>query len=577
MFTDVLRSFCAVLFVGVSFAPSLVWAQDQDTTDQQLPEIAPQEIEIRGELQVSFPTLQRQPLEGFASPPSIPSVPDGRTPYTEPYKQELENLPESLPTPETASESVTTPKSSKRGFIQLGGGRYASRFAEARYSLDLTSQQSLSLHGDYFGTEGFSPFPSTAPDVDTPWDTFDGHARFTSRHDDLSFSAAVHGRGERYTLYGLSPQGGQVPERSGMSVGPEAQLQTFGAFESTLRVQYSHTAYGLESPTAGLSTATFIENRLDLNGTASFALGNAQARLDADVGRSTYGGDVPNSSGVAAEGGAEVEVMKTEQLSVWVGGRALGYEAPLDPQSAPTTAVSAAYIVPQGRAELSLASGVTLYAENRPELSDGSLVDLYTENPFAESVPALRPTLYTTKAEAGARLSLGPVRFQPVAGFDYAPSYRYFSSPSGLVPGPFSSNYASARIMRGGGQLAFQGVEGFEASVEAIVRDGALVGPNRSIPYFSPMVARAMLSVSFADQRGLLQTTGTIESPRPIDESNSAEVGAFAAFDVEGSYEVTPLLDVVLKIRNLSPSAPTRWAQYARPPTMAMGGFRIHW
>jgi hypothetical protein len=572
MFTDVFRSFSVVLFVGLSLAPSLLWAQDQDTTDQQLPEIAPQEIEIRGELQVSFPTLQRQPLEGFSSPPTIPSVPDGRTPYAASYKQELENLPESLPTPETASESVSTPKSPKHGFVQLGGGRYASRFAEARYSLDLTPQQSLSFHGDYFGTEGFSPFPSTAPDVNTPWDTFDGHARFTSRHDGLSFSAAVNGRAERYTLYGLSPQGGQVPERSGLSVGPEAQLQTFGAFESTFQVKYNHTTYS-----TGSSSPTFIENRLDLDGTASFALGAAPVRLDAALGRSTYSGDVPNSSGFTAEGGAEVAIANSEQFSVRVGGRALGYESPLDPQSAPSSTVSDVYIVPQGRAELSFAPGLSLYAENRPQLSGESLVDLYTENPFAESVPVLRPTLYTTKAETGALLSLGAVRLQPVVGFDYAPSYRAFSSPTGVVSAPFEPSYESARIVRGGGQIALQGVEGLEASIEAFVRDGQLVGPSRSIPYFSPMVARAMFSVSFADQRGLFQTTGTIESPRPIDESNSAQVGTYVAFDVEGSYEVTPLLDVVLQIRNLSPSAPTRWAQYARPPTMAMAGFRIHW
>jgi hypothetical protein len=125
--------------------------------------------------------------------------------------------------------------------------------------------------------------------------------------------------------------------------------------------------------------------------------------------------------------------------------------------------------------------------------------------------------------------------------------------------------------------LALLGIQGMEASAGISVRDGVLVGDDDAIPYFSPVVANAMLSVSFADQRGLLQTTGTIESPRPVDRAASDEVRTFVSFDVEGSYEVTSLLDVVLRLRNLGPRAPKRWARYPQPPATVMGGFRIHW
>jgi hypothetical protein len=207
------------------------------------------------------------------------------------------------------------------------------------------------------------------------------------------------------------------------------------------------------------------------------------------------------------------------------------------------------------------------------------LYDLYTRAPYAEHAPSVRPTLYTTKAESGFLLSLGPVRFQPSAGYRYAPNYRYFQDTNGNPSGgPFPVEYGSARIIHGGAEIALQGITGVEASASVTVRDGTLrIGDNPSIPYFSPLVADAMFSVSFADQRGLIQTTGTIESPRPTTPSGATEVGTYVSVDVEGSFALSSLLDIVVRAENLGPGAPEKWARYARPPSMVMGGFRIHW
>jgi hypothetical protein len=103
------------------------------------------------------------------------------------------------------------------------------------------------------------------------------------------------------------------------------------------------------------------------------------------------------------------------------------------------------------------------------------------------------------------------------------------------------------------------------------------VGPDEPIPHFSPVVADAMFSVSFLDDKALFQTTGTIESPRPANLSTNRDVDTYVAFDIEGSYQVTPLVDVVLKLQNVSPGAPTKWDRYARPPATIQGGLRIDW
>jgi len=577
------RLLCAVFILAwVLPCPSYAQEEDdpQESPQQQLPEIAPREIEIRGELQLSFPALERQPLRGFASPATIPSVPADRTPYAETYKQELDDLPDSLPAPETVSQPVNTPKSPKKGLLEIGGGRYVSRFVKGRVSLPLTSQQRLSIRTDYVGTNGFSPYEGA--DVETPADDLTGTVQFESRHENLTFLADVHGTADRYTLYGL-PAAAQdtaatAPDRAAYSGGLGLQLRTHGQIESSVRLGYDRMRYETElDPTDAGSDAAFREGRFSLRGSATIPFAGTEAVLSASASRSAYSGAPSSSSAYTVDAGGALQLLNTEALTVRAGGRFLGFEAPAFPSLSGSSTASATFIVPQVRADFSVTPSLTLHAANTPGLSGSSLSSLYTENPYAQHAPSPRPTLYTTDAEAGLSLSLGPVRLRSSGGYRYAPSYRFYAAPSPPARVGFRTGYDSARILHGGAELALLGVPGVEASAGVSVRDGTLVGDDDAIPYFSPVVADAMVSVSFADQRGLIQTTGTIESPRPVDRAETDDVRTFVSFDVEGSYEVTSLLDVVLRLRNLGPRAPKRWARYPQPPATVMGGFRIHW
>jgi len=573
-----------ILFLS-ALLPLAASAQEPDTTEQQLPDIAPREFEIRGQLQISFPTLERQPLQGFASPPSVPSVPDDHTPYLETYKQALETLPESLPEPETASSSFERPEAARTGFLEFGGGRYTSRFAEGHLSFPLSNQQTVSLEGNYFGMAGFSPYSGPAADLDTPTDQVDGTVQFESRHDDVTVRVAARAAGSGYTLYGEPALAGisdpDAPERSTLSGGLEAALQTRGSVSSRLEATVSRSAYDTE---LGASTDTFWEQRFGLTGRLSAPLGASSVHLDLSAARSTFGGDVSDESGYEVDGGFAATLVDRDGLRVRGGGRVLTFEAPANPRLTDPGTIEATYIVPQARAEWALSSSATLFAENRPHLARQGLDALYRHNPYAKHAPSVRPTLFTTDAASGVQVSTGVLSLRAEAGYRYAPSYRYFSRtspnpqrPSALADPGLNVQHGSARILHGGAEVALQGQSPVEASLRLSVRDGELVGPDGSLPYFSPVVAEGMFSVSFNDQKGLIQTTGTIESSRPVDVTGTPEVDPYVAFDLEGSYEITPLLEAVLELRNVGPSAPERWARYPRPPTVVSGGFRIHW
>ena len=574
-----------VILLLSALVPFAAAAQEPDTTDQQLPDIAPREFEIRGQLQVSFPSLERQPLQGFASPPSVPSVPDDHTPYLETYRQRLENLPQSLPEPEAVSTSFERPEPAQTGFLEFGGGRYTSRFAEGHLSFPLSDGQTVSVNGNYFGMAGFSPYSGPAAGLDTPSDQADGRIQFESRHERVTVRAAAHAAGSGYTLYGEPALAGQAdpdaPDRSSRSGGLTAGFQTRGPVAARLDAAFSRSAYDTDR---GSANETFWEQRVSADGRLSAPLGETRLYLDLSAARSTFGGDVPDHDGYEVDAGFGAMLVDSDGLQVRGGGRLLTFDAPAIPRQTDPQAVDATFIIPQARIEFDLTPSTTVFGENQPRLAKEGLDALYRHNPYAQHAPSVRPTLYTTNAASGVEVSAGAINLRAEAGYRYAPSYRFFSrpSPGGQGPSPLldpglAVQYGSAQILHGGAELALQGLSPVEASLRLSVRDGELVGPEASIPYFSPVVAEGMFSVSFADQKGLIQTTGTIEGPRPVDVSGTPEVDTYVSFDVEGSYEITPLIDAVLELRNVAPSSPERWARYTRPPAVVSGGFRIHW
>ena len=567
----------AWVLVGIGVSPAT--AQTPDST--QLPEIAPREIEIRGEAQIAFPALERQPLRGFATETSLPSVPAQRAPYIPPYKQELDDLPESLPVSESTSPSFAERPPPRQGYVAVGGGRYASRFAEGLLSMPLTQQETVTLRGQYDGTEGFSPF--SANDVSTPSDVGSAQVRFESRRDPVTVDADLHGSFDQYTLYGRAdnqPSGTfTVPDRTGYTVGAESGVRSHGSIRASASVGYDQTQYTTEPVPSDSAGAAFREGRLRIDGTLDATSIPLRPHLDASYTRSSLGGDVPSSQPYGVDAGATIAVEGLAGLDVTGGIRALQFESPVDPQQPTTATRSASFLAPIFEVQWDVTSAVTLYAENQPRLTRNSLSRLYAINPYAQHAPALQPTLETTRAEARALLTAGPVRISGKFGYRYAPSFQYFfvpTQPQG-APGQFDVGYDSAQILHGGAEFALQGYNSVQAALSISARNGTLVDSDAAIPNFAAVVADAMVAVGFADGQGSLQFNGTFESARYAAPNEQQRVGSYLALDVSGSYALTSLLDITVRANNLVPSTLERWAQYPRPPATVSAGLRIRW
>ena len=88
LFSLLLLTFYFSLFTSLS-AQSLTQAQGSDL----LPDINPQDIEIKGDYRIKFPGLQRQPILGFEPKPRVFQLDPYRMPFLETNDQVVASIP----------------------------------------------------------------------------------------------------------------------------------------------------------------------------------------------------------------------------------------------------------------------------------------------------------------------------------------------------------------------------------------------------------------------------------------------------------------------------------------------------
>jgi len=570
---------CSALgLVLVLLGPPVALAQE-DGEEKALYEIAPREIEIRGRLDVDLPSLERLDLESLTVTRQVPALPPDRAPYTGASVLRLDGGPLQLPEPSVSIQGLTPSGTPVNAALSAEGGRYFTRRVQGNVFVPLSASASLEIQGHYDGSEGFEPFSGTG--VETPYDNAEARARFDAQvSEDFAVTAGVHGAYDSYTLYGQRTPFGTsrsfpVPDRQGYAVGASAALDAGGRLPASLQLRYDQAGY----ETDRASTISFDEGRFAASGSLDIPLpGTSPAAVDAAF--ATAGFDDRGAFGAdlwSLDAGGHAPVVETDALTASVGARVLTYSGPNDPLAAMPSDVSATYVVPTATLTWTARPNVSVFARLDPQLRANDLTSLHATNPFVVDGPTLLPTVETTRAEAGLRVSTGLFRLTAQGGYRYAPSHLYFAPASRSAPGVFSAFYDSAQILEGSATAAFQGSERLQASLRLAIRDGTLTGPDVAIPNFARVRAEGMVATSFAGDRGFAQLTASLLGPRPTDRTGDAEVGTFFDLDLEGSFAVSPLIDVLVGLENIGGGTLERWQRYPRPPTVVTTGLRVRW
>lgn len=552
-----------------------------------LPDLAPREVEIRGRLEISFPSLRRQPLVGFNPPPRVPDV-RGRHPYVAPYKQRTEDLPPSplqRPAPPAVAGRSEAPP--LNGEFEAGTGRYLSRVVRADLGIPLGPRSTFGLDLDYRGSDGNAPFPTT-PDLKNRFDALSFDAGIEHRTRRFRTGVNLEGFFENYTLFGteailrsdLRPH----PDRQGEGIGLTGTLESGPgeSYQYTARLRYGASRYRTDIfRAADRDDAPFrrLERRLDFD--ASGAVDAGKGRLSLDLHLTTSGLDTEGLLGrtVRAFNLGPGYRFAYNRFQVLARARFMGFEAVGQNGSGGTRRLG--YFSPEVRIDTYPGPEVHLYARNSPGLSASRLDDLYRENPYLVDEPLLQPTLRTIDARVGGEYFQGPFKMNAYVGYQFAPNQRYFTAAEAPINRIYTRGftqvaYDRARVLLAGADASVLLTRGMLLSAGFTLRDGRLTRLDTDIPYFATVVARSMLSVSFDGRKGLFQVQGRFENARDIDPLQSARVPAFVDVDALLSYYFTPWVGATLRLDNIG-NRTERWLHYPHSSNVLMGSLNIRW
>ncbi len=161
--------------------------QEQDSESSMLPEIDPQDIEIRSQFRARFPGLKRQPILGFDPNPRVYQIDPDRTPFMETHEQVVANLPVSeLTRPDPPEHTVFPYSSPKNVMAQVGFGSYASPEAQFWGVKRISSKSYVGGDFDYSSSDGH------LDNEDSSFRFFDANGEYATKVSDKG-RVGIHG------------------------------------------------------------------------------------------------------------------------------------------------------------------------------------------------------------------------------------------------------------------------------------------------------------------------------------------------------------------------------------------------
>ncbi len=148
------RSLFATILLLFIICPALL-AQSGSTQNSLLPEIDPQDIEIRSEFRARFPGIRRQPILGFNPKPRVFRIDPNRVPFMESDKDAVASIAlTQLDRPQPPVKSVLEEPSRTNAFIKAGIGSFTTPELEAYMLRRMNNESVASVNIDYSSSSG---------------------------------------------------------------------------------------------------------------------------------------------------------------------------------------------------------------------------------------------------------------------------------------------------------------------------------------------------------------------------------------------------------------------------------------
>jgi len=560
----------------------------QARQDAALPDLAPRQVEITGDLTIAFPALRRQPIIGFNPPPRVPDISSSRLPFTEAYAQRSADLPPSpLQPPDPPQVSAIERRATADGLLDVRVGAYLDRTVTADATLIQSEATTLLLDVDYFGTDGQDVLIGGAP-LTTGRDYFRTGFDLEQRTGSMIFGVDGSGFWSSYGLFGA------IPDPAGPAQADAAR--SFSGFEGGLSMSSRPGArkrlhFGTSAGVAGVDTDVFdpavrIDPTTDreaafveIDARAAFPIRDGELRFEA-LGSSMGldAGSFPGSTVTSGMALAEVAWQYSAKLFVRAGAAFMGFDS--DRQTLVDPSRSLSYVSPIVGLEYVASDALSLEALVRPVLSSGHLDDIMRQHPFVADEPLMLPSLATVDASLGLRMQTELVTVGFSGGWRDQPFRRVAFERGGNTRGYASGypvlDYRSADVLYSALDLTLIPFQGLQIGMDALWQRAELALTGNQAPYTSPFVFSGFVSLGLLNGDLESRIAFVHETSRHADLAQTLEIPAYTSVSAMVSWFFHHNYGLTTGVRDLG-SNHQFWRNYAFESGVFFIGFRYRW
>jgi hypothetical protein len=547
------------------------WAQSgSNAQNSLLPEINPQDIEIRSEFRARFPGLRRQPILGFNPKPRVFQIDPNRVPFMETRDEAVASIAiTQLDRPEPPEKTIIQSPLRRNIYARAGFGSFITPEFNGYFFQDISDKSAISGNVDFSSSDGH---------LDNQLSGFrflDGDVRLSSKvNRQTRLEASIGGVYDFNRLYNLEPIYQDV-------IGSTAQ-KSYNGLNAGISINSIKNA--LEGIQADLSFNTYNSEldagTTDLGGKSSEYFLNGSFKkywpgsrlyetlsVSADVMVGSYENALNNAENVL-QVGVNGEYKRLINFNIHITANA-GLSYISDGIS------NRIYFAPQALVTYNLKDALILKGGLSGSPGFRSLQDHYQANRFLSNDTVLRHS-YESKAFVEGALQLIEGN-RVYAGVDYSitKNKAYYDRKTETRIGQiyqlfYDLNFDKATEFQLYGGVTQQiNPQTFWFDVRVYARRPKLDNGG-DIPYEERIGANT--SISYKPTNELLLSGWVDFVGERVAPSVNEDLSAFTLVSFSADYEITPKFGVYAKVLNILGQEYELWDGFEERPFQVFGG-----
>lgn len=557
------------LFLGVETQAQTTGGNPQNSL---LPEINPQDIEIRSEFRARFPGLRRQPILGFNPKPRVFRIDPNRMPFMESRDEAVASIAiTQLDRPDPPQRSILRTPDRTTGWIKAGIGNFITPEAEGYFYRGLNKKSAVSGNVNYRSTDGH------LENQESSFRYFDGDVQYNTKlNEKLNAAVGVGFLSDFNRMFNLASTQQAL-------IGEETAKKEYLGFGGDVTITKTENALeGWEF--------TFKGNAFDVEVLAGNSTLNGELKeqvIDTEFSKYWAGGRLYETFRVNASVYAGNYLFTSSGGSQqWVNSKAsVEYRKLLDFSTHITANAGLAYVsdgfsnriyfTPELKVRYNLKDAIVITgrAFGAPEMT--SALGHHQVNRFLNHQTALKHS-YTSGV-------FGEIAFQGIEGnrifggisYELTKDYAYYQRTNQNVGaaqtfGFYEVNFAKATIFELFGGITQQLVpEKFWFDARFYARRPKLANAG-DIPFEERLGVNG--SFSYKPISKLKVTSWAEFIDKRVAPSATEDLKAFVLLNAGAEYQINNRFGVYVKVLNILGQKYEIWEGYQERPLQAFGG-----